>query len=58
MRAVIIWAQEDHINIRMSHSDSKAGYIRGIPEILFCRILAFMWLLGFQTEPSPKASGI
>ena len=30
-----------HINMRISHSGSKARY-RGVPEILFCRILMFM----------------
>ena len=32
---------EDRINMKMSDSGSKAN-IRGIPEMLFCRILMFM----------------
>ena len=33
----------DHIHIRISHSGSQAQQKRGIPEILLCRILMFIW---------------
>ena len=33
---------KDHINIRISHSSSKAQ-LRGIPETMVCRILMSMW---------------
>ena len=35
-----------HIDGRISHSGSKAQYIREIPEIVFGRILVFMWSFG------------
>ena len=38
-----IRGQKDHINIRISHSGSKAKDKRGIPETLFGRILMVMW---------------
>ena len=34
---------KDHTNMRISHSGSLRPNRRGIPEILFCRILMFMW---------------
>ena len=33
----------DHLNIRIWLSGSKAQYKGGIPEIMVCRILMFMW---------------
>ena len=43
----VISGPKGHINIRISHSGSKAQY-EGIPEIMVCRILVFMWSLGPQ----------
>ena len=36
---------KDHINIKISHSDSRPN-TRGIPEIMCCGILVFMWSFG------------
>ena len=36
---------EDHINTRISHSGSRAQS-KGMPEIMVCRILMFMWSVG------------
>ena len=33
---------KDHVNIRISLSDSKA-HIRGIPKIMCCSSVLFMW---------------
>ena len=46
--------QEDHINIRFSHSGSRATYINiciytyasRIPETMFCQALVLLWAVG------------
>ena len=41
-RCLKIRGPKDHITMEISHSGSKAE-VWGIPEILFCEILMYMW---------------
>ena len=57
LRVVVYWGPRDHINIRISHSGSKAQF-KGIPETLFWRILMFIWSFGalyIEVLKSPAA---
>ena len=50
--ASLLGGPKDHINIRISHSGSRAQD-RGIPEIMVGRILMFMWSFGVLLLSEP-----